>query len=63
MIYLELIPILLFVLMVMIDRIHLDKLSQLVKDFEEINSGSKKTSSYCNSETTQVLNYCKKQAV
>ena len=55
--YLELIPILLFVLMIIMDRRHLGKLSQLVKDFEEINSGARTTPSYLNTENTHILEF------
>ncbi len=55
--YLELIPILLFVLMIITDRKHLGKLSQSVKDFEENNSGVTITRSHLNFETAQMLEY------
>lgn len=61
--YLELIPILLFVLMFIKDRMYLDKLSQSVKDFEEINSGASMTLSRLNAETAHMLDYNENEPV
>ena len=61
--YLELILILLFVLLILMDRKHLGRLSQLVKDFEEINSGAQMTFSYLNFETMQAPEYNEEEKV
>jgi hypothetical protein len=55
--YIELIPILLFALMLIIDRRQLGKISQLVKEFEQRNLDAEISTTYLCSETLYAFEY------